>query len=202
MQMKPSNAFGLVCSKKTFKSDGDTMQLWRTRDSRLKPFKCAITGHDRAGALVVEGFNYINQFSPNQWCASSLPTRAHQCDRTGDAMVMLKNARRRLDCARAVHARRPFPISARVSSIGKSQSFGFCQVDMYAIRYIGIVKLFHSSHTIACPVARRLLIKPNMLGRGQPEMCKHNTYGEIHRKIQVHSNGITHGIQQFQYVIQ
>ena len=36
-------------------------------DSCLRPLKCVITGHVRAGAL----FNYINQLS--QWCATSLP---------------------------------------------------------------------------------------------------------------------------------
>ena len=53
MPMKPSDVFYLVCSKNILKRDGDNMRLWPT-----------LTGHDCVSALVVDGFNYINQLSP------------------------------------------------------------------------------------------------------------------------------------------
>ena len=60
--MKPSSALVLVCSKNMSKRDDSTLA---NSDSCLKPFRprCVITGHDCAGALVIEGFTYINQLS-------------------------------------------------------------------------------------------------------------------------------------------
>ena len=55
--------------------------------------------------------------------------------RMGGKRVRLKCATAvRLCAARVVHARTtPNPSQrARASSVGKTQSFGFCQVDMYA----------------------------------------------------------------------
>ena len=59
----------------------------------------------------------------------------HAVDRMGDTMVLFKCATAvRLCAACAVHVRHPTIPSerARATSVGKTPSFSFCQVDMYA----------------------------------------------------------------------
>ena len=66
-----------------------------------------------------------------------MPQVCHAVDIMGDRRVLFKCATAvRLCAARAVHVRHPantaIPIQrARASSVGKTPSFSFCQVDMY-----------------------------------------------------------------------
>ena len=87
-----------------------------------------------------------------------MPQVCHAVDRMGDTRVLFKCATAvRLCAARAVQVRHPVIPSqrARASSVEKTPSFRFCQVDMYAIVLLYMEDLQMCAY---CPDSRHVPI--------------------------------------------